>query len=94
MKYALSTRDTILTHPFSARAALRARLLHDFAADLSKEDIDALVASGDYLGSLATSLDSISQDLEAAGNDVEHVLIEKIINTLLYIDTKYTIARK
>jgi soluble P-type ATPase len=92
--YTLTVSDKLLLHTMRARLAQSPLLLQDFAADLTKADIDVLVASGDYFGSLATSLDSLSQELSNDGKDTEHVILEKIINTLLYIESKYTITRK
>jgi soluble P-type ATPase len=98
INYPLVTADTILTHSLprtlTSVGLASVRLLHDFAGDLTKSDIDVLVASGDYLATLATSLDSLSQSLESSGNETDHVILEKIINTLLYIETKYRISKR
>ncbi len=91
--YKLAPTDRVLQHGVLNTRWQQVLCLHDFAADLSHADIDAIVASGDYFGSLATSLDTISQDLKNAGNDTEHLNIEKLINALLYIETKYKITR-
>jgi len=76
--------------------------IHDYAdnfADMgsSKEsqhlDSDALVASGDYFVTLATSLDHLSQGL-AKRKQPEHVALERTINELLYLQRNYQIIKK
>jgi hypothetical protein len=95
--YVLRVSDHISNHIIFGSLGKKTKLLHDFAADLSRDDIDAIVASGDYFGTLATSLDSISQRLlinDNGINEPEHYNLEKIINALLYIETKYSIVKR
>lgn len=53
---------------------------------------DALVASGDYFMTLATELDKLAQVLPS--NSGEQILVEELVDTLLYLDKNYAIARK
>jgi hypothetical protein len=89
--YTLTPHDITFQHgPIGCR-------LHDHdnphQGRLDRLAADALVASGDYFGTLATSLDSISQEL-AAYDEPNHIKLERLINTLLYLEQTYKITKK
>lgn len=56
-------------------------------------DTEAKVRSGDYLATLITTLDEISQSLPA-DCQTQQVQIERAISDLLYIDKRYKLTRK
>lgn len=90
--YDLSLHDKVLSH---GRNAWR---LHDQDVNpqqgkVDKLAADALIASGDYFGTLATRLDSISIQL-ALTNEPIHLELERLINTLLYLEQTYRISKK
>lgn len=87
--YLLPVRTAVLQH---APAFYRSSLLHDYA-DRNTYDTDALIASGDYFETLATSLDEISHRLDTAGNQTEHFGLEMLINELLYLQRNYHIVK-
>jgi hypothetical protein len=77
-------------------------VVHDYADNLSdlgrskqssRDETDALVASGDYFATVATILDHISQSL-AKGKHAEHATLERLISELLYVQRNYYIGRK
>lgn len=59
----------------------------------SKEELLAQLASNDYFAMLATSLDEVSQHLETARHS-DYVILEKLINDLLYLQHNYKITKK
>lgn len=70
------------------------QFLHDHAEpSISKRDeLDALVASGDCFVTLATQLDSINHQLATAGS--EQPELERAVRALLYLQRHYTISKK
>jgi len=75
---------------------LSANLLtfHDHDSSLfNKGELLAQIASDDYFAMLATSLDEISQRLEVAQHN-DYVILEKLINDLLYLQHNYKITKK
>ncbi len=61
--------------------------------DMSRLELDAHVRSGDYLSTLATTLDELSAR-QAAGEHISRSEIDRIVNDLLYVGSRYTIVRK
>lgn len=59
----------------------------------NKEELLAQIASDDYFAMLATTLDEISQRLETASHS-DYVLLEKLINDLLYLQHNYKVTKK
>lgn len=66
--------------------------LHD-GIDEDRSGLVANVRSGDYLVTLATSLDIISQLLLSA-NHAERDNLQKIVNELLYLSSRYDLTKK
>jgi hypothetical protein len=89
--FALDPHDQSLAH---GRLADRLRDFNDLPqAHRSKIEADAQVASGDFFATLATLLDTISIDI-AKLDEANHLLLERAINTLLYLQTSYKIVKK
>lgn len=61
--------------------------------DIDRLELLADVRSGDYLASLATSLDIVSQLLLSA-NHAERDNLQKIVNDLLYLSERYRLVPK
>lgn len=79
-------------HGVINHSSLPAWLLYDTNSE-TPEYIDALVASGDYFITLATTLDEISE-LVKAGTPQAGLQLESLTRTLLYLQRYYTIVRK
>lgn len=70
------------------------QMLHDEEGfDMNRVELLARVQSGDYLVTLATTLDIISQ-LLLEPNHAERDNIQKIVNDLLYLQMHYTLEKK
>jgi hypothetical protein len=61
--------------------------------DMDRVELIASVRSGDYLVTLATTLDIISQLLLTA-NHAERDNLQKIVNDLLYLNSHYELKKK
>lgn len=86
--YALHPHDQLLSpvNPFT-------RWFHDLADDTDEYQLaDAQVASGDYFATLATELDKLAQVLPS--NSGEQIVVEEMVDTLLYLDKHYKIVRR
>lgn len=59
----------------------------------NKEELLAQIASDDYFAMLATTLDEVSQRLESAQHN-DYVILEKLINDLLYLQHHYKLVKK
>ncbi|MGC1177266.1 MAG: hypothetical protein WA843_04305 [Candidatus Saccharimonadales bacterium] len=82
--YQLRSTDTLLRH-----GSRLPKLLRDHPDDSDYLEIEALVASGDCLITLATELDGLNLTQHVA-----HPQVEKVIRTLLYLQRHYKLARK
>lgn len=60
--------------------------------DSANEIVEAHVRSGDYLSTLATQLDALTEMLPPKSDEV--IKIERCVRDLLYIDSKYEIVPK
>lgn len=85
--YNLRLFDTVLSH----NRREKSRLLRDF--EESEAEIDALVASGDCFITLATTLDSATDALDADAVKVSPEL-QKLTRTLIYLQRHYKVIRK
>lgn len=85
--YALSIFDIFLNHGLAKILTLRD------SSDTRSMDLDVQIASGDYFITLATTLDELSQTLEHK-DPSGHVVLEKAINDLTYLQQHYKIAKK
>jgi len=87
--YTLSIDNHVLEH------GLRSLFLHDGEAPLTHAQLElkALVRSGDYFATLATTLDNLSKDL-GAKDIAGHEALEKVIDDLLYLQKNYQITTK
>lgn len=83
--YRLPLSDALLSH-----GGRRVQLLHD---KHDPNDIDTLVASGDCLITLATTLDETTQ-LLTTKPETARSQIEMIIQTLLHLQRDYQLVRK
>lgn len=84
--YQLQTNDTLWSHTI---------FKNWFVKDFDNDRIDNLkaeVASGDYFITLATKLDDLSQQL-AEIHPAGHIILEKIIEDLSYLQNNYRIKR-
>lgn len=88
--YTFSLHTTILSHANEFPLLLGD---HDNHPDPHKAELDALVASGDYFITLATTLDQINEEV-AATNETGHGALEKLISDLAYLQQKYKISKK
>jgi hypothetical protein len=88
--YRLRPVDLLTIHGFDQPALLR-----DMAFDQSEGgiDIDALVASGDCLIALATSLDEAS-DMLTDESEIVRPQLEQLTRTLLYLQRRYKLVPK
>lgn len=87
--YTISIIDRLLNHtPLASIPAV----VHDGSV-YSKEELLAQVASNDYFATLATSLDQISQNLEDCQHS-DYIVLEKLINDLLYLQQHYKIIKR
>lgn len=84
--YQLRTNDTLWSHNI-----FRQWFVRDFGTD-HIDDLKAQVASGDYFITLATKLDDLSQQL-AGIHPAGHIILEKIIADLSYLQNNYRIKR-
>jgi len=84
--YTLQPDDKLLLH------GERPLVLHDHN-ELTHNDIEALVASGDCLITLATALDETTEFLKTEPEAVR-TQVERIISTLLYVQRHYKLVRK
>jgi hypothetical protein len=57
------------------------------------QELSAFIRSGDYFGMLATRLDVISDNLHP-DNEAEAVILQHIVNNLLYLDQNYILVKK
>lgn len=78
-----------------------ARCAHDYAGSFDNDlaahrlELDALVRSGDYVATIATTLDSVSQALsQFSQTKIAHEQLERLINDLLYVERHYTLTQK
>lgn len=88
--YNLTIFDQLLSHGWRRPQVLRDG--HDYHVH-NEAELRAQVASSDYFAMLATTLDQISQNLKTEDIN-DYVLIEKIINDLLFLHQNYTIKKK
>jgi hypothetical protein len=84
--YLLQANDTIWGHGF-----FKQWFVKDFDTN-HLDDLKAQVASGDYFITLATKLDDLSQQL-AEIHPAGHIILEKIIADLSYLQNNYRIKR-
>jgi hypothetical protein len=89
--YQLVTSDAIFSHGFGGFGVVRDH--EDTDKDRPDLEAEALVASGDCLISLATSLDQVTEML-ADEDEVARPQIEKTISTLLYLQRRYRLVPK
>ncbi|HVV66940.1 MAG TPA: hypothetical protein VHB72_02615 [Candidatus Saccharimonadales bacterium] len=87
--YCLEPFGVVSTHGIAARPWL----LHDGDYDRADLEIEASVASGDCLISLATTLDQVG-DLLNDESEIARPQLEKIVSTLLYLQRRYKLVRK
>ena len=59
---------------------------------INKSELQAQVASGDYLSLLATRLDQVSQSLRETSQS-DYIILENTIEELLYLQHHYTLAK-
>ena len=85
-RYSLRPDDSLLVHGTTPS------LLHDHN-ELTHTDIEALVASGDCLVTLATALDETTEFLKTEPEAVR-LQVERIIGTLMYVQRHYKLVRK
>jgi hypothetical protein len=85
--YSLRPDDKLLLHGRKLPT-----LLHDHN-ELSHTDIEALVASGDCLVTLATALDQTTEFIKTEPEAVR-LQTERVISTLLYMQRHYKLVRK
>jgi hypothetical protein len=85
--YTLSLGNTFLSHDI-----LPALAVQEVTDEHSQAEVDALVASGDYFETLATKLDDISIMLARRGAP-EHIDLQHIVDTLLYMQKHYTVQK-
>jgi len=89
----MTTAYTLTTHDLSLTHDQHLIWLHDIADDTPEPtQVDALVASGDYFGTLATQLDKLAQLLPF--DSAEQIELEQTVDTLLYLDRRYAIVPK
>jgi hypothetical protein len=58
-----------------------------------KDELAAFISSGDYFGMLATRIDAISDNLHP-DNEAEAMILQHIVNNLLYLDRDYRLVKK
>lgn len=85
MTYELKNRDSVLIDWPQPVWRLR-----DGA---SKPELDAQVASDDYFALLATQLDAVSKSLKDK-HHADYVILEEIIDNLLYLHKYYAIHKQ
>jgi hypothetical protein len=89
--YPLNVFDQLLNHGW--RKPWFVRDGHDNHPVHNEAELRAQVASSDYFAMLATNLDQISQNLRT--EDVnDYVLLDKVINDLLFLHQHYKITKK
>jgi hypothetical protein len=87
-KYILNKTPTILSHTNAPTW-----LLHDGTDSIELQELVAHVRSGDYMITLATLLDSISDELTVE-NQAEATVLQQLIQNLMYIDKHYKLVKK
>lgn len=87
----VTTTGNFLWQHFPGRATYVRDGLDDLP--LHRLQLEGLLKSGDYLGTLATMLDNLSELLQAE-NDPERQRLQQIINDLLYIEKNYSLIKK
>lgn len=85
--YTLSLGNMFLSHDLVPPLTVQ-----DVTDEDGKAEVEALVASGDYLETLATKLDDISRSL-ARRSMPEYIDLDHIVDTLLYMQKHYTIRK-
>ena len=88
--YTAPTSDLYTAHGI-ARHSNGTLLLRDSLDEFSQNELRAIVASGEYFQTLATTLDQIDD----SSNDIcKHPELYKIIRELLYMQQHYTIQKE
>lgn len=67
-------------------------LLHD-GMTLDRQELLVHVRSGNYLVTLATLLDAISDTLTVE-NEAEGVILQQLVGNLIYLDDHYKLVEK
>jgi len=86
--YALDPPSAVLAHDSAPTW-----LLHDGSDTRELEDLIVHVRSGDYFITLATLLDSISDELTVE-NRAEAAVLQQLIQNLIYLDKTYKLIKK
>lgn len=89
--YKMSHYPGIIVHGTPSTAVTMVRDEADI--DMDRLELLATVRSGDYLVTLATTLDIMSQLLLEA-NHAERDNLQKIVNDLLYLQSRYKLVKK
>jgi hypothetical protein len=88
LTYAMPLPGKLITHGDGYALLLR----DGYESD--KEELLAHARSGDYLATLATQLDSISDALTKE-NEAEAAILQQIVDNLIYLDEKnYKLTKK
>lgn len=85
--YSLAMPSWLLGHGPGSIQLLRDGVLS------GREELTAQVRSGDYFATLATLLDSISGTL-TEGNEAESMILQHLVDNLLYLDHVYKLVEK
>jgi len=86
--YSASLVSGVLSH-----SPLPTWLLRDQDDSFELQELIAHIRSGDYLITLATILDAISDTLSVE-NEAEGAVLQHLIENLIYIDKNYKLAKK
>lgn len=88
--YPVTNHDMYTQHGI-ARHTNGTLALRDSLDDYSKVELSAMIASGEYFQTLASTLDQI---IDASNNVCRHPELYKIIKELLYMQQHYNIHKK
>lgn len=91
--YPLTIFDNLLQHGWRRPKILRDGVDHSHHHVHNEAELRAQVASSDYFAMLATNLDQISQNLRTEDLN-DYVLLDKVINDLLFLHQNYKIIKK
>lgn len=87
----LTTKHEFLTAHGIARHTNGTLVLRDSLDEFSQSELRAIVASGEYFQTLASTLDQI---VDASNDICKHPELYKIIRELLFMQQNYTIHKK